>query len=97
MFWIKLQIGFPKMVNLTGVKITSVGNPKYGSNIPLQDLRDLYLSDSMEVLGIESTIEQTFTPSQKKYAPVKKLLFNQQKRILVTGGAGFVGSHLVDR
>lgn len=31
------------------------------------------------------------------FPPVKKLARADRKRILVTGGAGFVGSHLVDR
>ncbi len=32
----------------------------------------------------------------KVYPPVNTLLSKDQKRILVSGGAGFVGSHLVD-
>ncbi|KAI8836606.1 hypothetical protein BC829DRAFT_365152 [Chytridium lagenaria] len=34
---------------------------------------------------------------KKKFPPVKALRASEKKRILVTGGAGFVGSHLVDR
>ncbi|XP_058956788.1 UDP-glucuronic acid decarboxylase 1 [Pocillopora verrucosa] len=33
---------------------------------------------------------------ERKYPPVKYLSEKDRKRILVTGGAGFVGSHLVD-
>ncbi|XP_078379737.1 UDP-glucuronic acid decarboxylase 1-like [Oculina patagonica] len=33
---------------------------------------------------------------EQKYPPVKYLAEKDRKRILVTGGAGFVGSHLVD-
>uniref|UniRef100_T1GCA9 UDP-glucuronic acid decarboxylase 1 n=1 Tax=Megaselia scalaris TaxID=36166 RepID=T1GCA9_MEGSC len=32
----------------------------------------------------------------KRYPPVKYLNYKNRKRILITGGAGFVGSHLVD-
>lgn len=32
-----------------------------------------------------------------RFAPVKLLPPSSRKRVLVTGGAGFVGSHLVDR
>lgn len=32
-----------------------------------------------------------------KFPPVRLLPNSERKRILVTGGAGFVGSHLVDR
>ncbi|CAF4464224.1 unnamed protein product, partial [Rotaria sp. Silwood2] len=34
---------------------------------------------------------------QQQYPEVKFLTYKDRKRILVTGGAGFVGSHLVDR
>jgi UDP-glucuronate decarboxylase len=38
-----------------------------------------------------------YHPVQKRYPTVQSLSLDRQKRILVTGGCGFVGSHLVDR
>jgi UDP-glucuronate decarboxylase len=35
--------------------------------------------------------------AQKVFPPSKTLNLKERKRILVTGGAGFVGSHLVDK
>ncbi|TNN32164.1 UDP-glucuronic acid decarboxylase 1 [Liparis tanakae] len=39
-------------------------------------------------------LEQSFS---QKYPPVKFLSEKDRKRILITGGAGFVGSHLTDK
>ncbi|XP_068686684.1 UDP-glucuronic acid decarboxylase 1-like [Montipora foliosa] len=39
---------------------------------------------------------QNLENKERKYPPVKYLAEKERKRILVTGGAGFVGSHLVD-
>ncbi|XP_016119705.1 UDP-glucuronic acid decarboxylase 1-like, partial [Sinocyclocheilus grahami] len=39
-------------------------------------------------------LELSFT---QKYPPVKFLSEKDRKRILITGGAGFVGSHLTDK
>ncbi|KAM9585366.1 UDP-glucuronic acid decarboxylase 1 isoform 11-T11 [Trichechus inunguis] len=59
-------------------------------------------------LKIESKIEEIVEPLREKirdleksftqkYPPVKFLSEKDRKRILITGGAGFVGSHLTDK
>ena len=80
-------------------KVTKVGKKEFQSEVQLEELRELYLQNHLLMTGSElsASRQKTFVPGQKRYAPVNNLLFNQQKRILVTGGAGFVGSHLVDR
>ncbi|CAF0842339.1 unnamed protein product [Brachionus calyciflorus] len=45
---------------------------------------------------LKSKLEE-LEKSHKVYPKVKFFPLNDQKRILITGGAGFVGSHLVDR
>ncbi|GFS22919.1 UDP-glucuronic acid decarboxylase 1 [Elysia marginata] len=49
-----------------------------------------------ELRKMENKIK-TLEQGKKIYPEVKFLTYKDRKRILVTGGAGFVGSHLVDR
>ncbi|KAK7090324.1 UDP-glucuronic acid decarboxylase 1-like [Littorina saxatilis] len=48
-----------------------------------------------ELVGLKGRI-QDLEQGKKKFPEVKFLTYKDRKRILITGGAGFVGSHLVD-
>lgn len=67
------------------VSVEQVGHKKVGSNFPLSQLQALYLPGSIKV------------PQVTEGPCIRKLPKSEQMSILVTGGAGFVGSHLVDR
>ena len=54
---------------------------------------DAYQSKSIFHPDIQSISYTTLS----RFPPVRLLSPSQRKRVLVTGGAGFVGSHLVDR
>ncbi|GIX87437.1 UDP-glucuronic acid decarboxylase 1 [Caerostris darwini] len=53
------------------------------------------LSEKIENLTLQ--VNKLQDSASKPFSKVKKLSYLYKKRILVTGGAGFVGSHLVDR
>ncbi|CAL8094802.1 unnamed protein product [Orchesella dallaii] len=50
-----------------------------------------------KLLQLEDRIRDLESRVPKNYPEVKFLTYKDRKRILITGGAGFVGSHLVDR
>lgn len=59
--------------------------------------KDMRAFIAAEVRGqlIEASTGKTFEKSA--YPPIKSIPDSERLRILVTGGSGFVGSHLVDR
>ena len=75
---------------------TSVGYARLQSEFPLDELRSIYLPASNDRVflleGGKASVSTTHT-----YPKIRHLAEKDKKRILVTGGAGFVGSHLVDR
>ncbi|KAJ3041057.1 UDP-glucuronic acid decarboxylase 1 [Rhizophlyctis rosea] len=77
--------------------VTHVGSQRFGTILPLDELRKIYLGDLPGRLQDNEKGTLTYDQSLKKYPPIKNISASEKKRILVTGGAGFVGSHLVDR
>ncbi|XP_078258698.1 UDP-glucuronic acid decarboxylase 1 isoform X4 [Rhinoraja longicauda] len=49
------------------------------------------------LMPLKEKIREIETSMLQKYPPVKFLSEKDRKRILITGGAGFVGSHLADK
>ncbi len=87
-----------KQVNADKPKhVTQVGHVHVKSDMSLSLLRTLYLNPSPEAQETEDGRFIVCHPQQKTYPPVRRLAPTEKKRIIVTGGAGFVGSHLVDR
>ncbi|ORX38425.1 hypothetical protein BD324DRAFT_588785 [Kockovaella imperatae] len=93
--------------------IQVVGHERFGfdSRAETKTLRSLYLSPSAnkdldansqnQEYGSQSTYDKASNTVKyttlANFPPVRLLPNSERKRILVTGGAGFVGSHLVDR
>jgi UDP-glucuronate decarboxylase len=50
-----------------------------------------------QIISLEARISKLEQNSPQKYPTVSRLSYADRKRILITGGAGFVGSHLLDR
>ncbi|KAK9752054.1 GDP-mannose 4,6 dehydratase [Popillia japonica] len=50
-----------------------------------------------KIEDLEFKLSRFETTVSKRYPEVKFLNYLRRKRVLITGGAGFVGSHLVDR
>jgi UDP-glucuronate decarboxylase len=84
-------------MSTTSELVTSVGHASVGSNAELSYLRDLYIPKQLNDREVNAQEGTVIYKQITAYPPVKQLRPSERKKILVTGGAGFVGSHLVDR
>lgn len=74
-----------------------MGHASVKSIVPIDLLRQLYLPGKQQDRIFDPTTRTISYLQSQSFFPVKSLRSDEKKRILVTGGAGFVGSHLVDR
>ncbi|KAH0613186.1 uncharacterized protein H6S33_009566 [Morchella sextelata] len=88
-------LGNPTNSDIPENQNNASSNHLVGGEIPHEVLRSLYLKDVTANGQTEGLV--AFTRAQEDFPAVKRLNPLNKKRILVTGGAGFVGSHLVDR
>lgn len=75
----------------------TVGLSQYSNLFPLNIIQSLYERQPMGEMTVLSTGQTLVTLQPNIYPSIANLSNSDRKRILVTGGSGFVGSHLVDR
>ena len=76
----------------------TVGSSSSGAGSKSLTRDDIHAFVGSEIRGqLLNTAAMTSGLSSGNYPPVKAISESDRLRILVTGGSGFVGSHLVDR
>ncbi|XP_054441828.1 UDP-glucuronic acid decarboxylase 1 isoform X3 [Pteronotus mesoamericanus] len=96
-----------RMKLLLGIALLAYVASVWGNFVNMSFLLNRSIQENGE-LKIERKIEEIVEPLREKirdleksftqkYPPVKFLSEKDRKRILITGGAGFVGSHLTDK
>lgn len=76
--------------------LASEGTSRLGTSDMIEISRMIERQVTNSVQDVIKEVNHESAERSKQFFPVKKLFLSEQKRILITGGAGFVGSHLVD-
>uniref|UniRef100_A0A673Y936 UDP-glucuronic acid decarboxylase 1 n=1 Tax=Salmo trutta TaxID=8032 RepID=A0A673Y936_SALTR len=66
-------------------------------SISIQEHGEMKIEERIDEVRLISGMFILISSFSQKYPPVKFLSEKDRKRILITGGAGFVGSHLTDK
>jgi len=82
-----VSVNDPKRVIDPDDEVRELQHAKFTQNHTAYQSKSIYLPETQSI---------SYT-TLSRFPPVKLLPPSAHKRILVTGGAGFVGSHLVDR
>ena len=77
------------------IKVHSLENTINSLQLELQHLKDVILRKESSTEQVNLNFERSHKFSS--YQSVPFLNYQDRKRILITGGAGFLGSHLTDR
>ncbi|XP_076044465.1 UDP-xylose synthase [Oratosquilla oratoria] len=82
----------PGLVHKRLAEIDSTGLKEDKDASEIKDIKDA----QNKIEELENRLKEMEYRIPKKYPDVQFLTYKDRKRILITGGAGFVGSHLVD-
>jgi len=88
-------IVFSSYRSLSADDVNNEVGDEYIANEPSHGKDELRVAEA-KIKMLEKRLEELENRLPKQYDVVKFLNYQNRKRILITGGAGFVGSHLVD-
>lgn len=91
---VAILVGVMIYLQFSSSLTSSTSSTHLQESVPLATMKNLIVAEVRDQLIENAKVRSA---EQSIFPPVKKLPESERLRILVTGGSGFVGSHLVDR